>query len=42
MTPEVALDWFDTSKPDIEKLAKRDNADNYISISREGVGPEPG
>lgn len=34
--------WFDTSKPNIEELAKRDNADIYINISREWVGPEPG
>jgi hypothetical protein len=34
--------WYDTSKPNIDTLTKRDNADLYVGISKEWVGPEPG
>jgi len=34
--------WYDPRKPNIDALTKRDNADLYIGITREWVGPEPG
>jgi hypothetical protein len=33
--------WYNTGKPNIDTLTKRDNADLYVSITKEWIGPEP-